>query len=331
MKETVKSLIRSLVPTSLRRIVGDARRAYRERFPRTILVVRGAGIGDLLMTTPALRGLRRAYPRAHIGTAARYPEVFIGNPNVDEVVPAGIAYSRYRWDKILRLRYDERYPMQKHITEIFCDCAGVPLDEARLDMYLSPEEEAWAQREVTRHGGRVITIQPWPGEWTRNKDWYADRWEQVVSHLTRGIAEPYRVLQIGASGEQLIAGTIDYRGTITLRQAIALIKYSVLLVGCNSFAQQAARALGTPAVILYGSTAPHNTGYEGQICLSKPVPCGPCGRLDPCPYAHECMTLITAEDVVEAVGKMLGWPTAAVRPYGPVPLLTIEPLRVPGP
>ena len=51
---------------------------------QTILVDREGGIGDMFFITPALRGLRRKYPKAQIIVRTRYPEIFYGNPFVDE-------------------------------------------------------------------------------------------------------------------------------------------------------------------------------------------------------------------------------------------------------
>jgi ADP-heptose:LPS heptosyltransferase len=257
------------------------------------------------MATPALRGLRRDFPKAHIAITAQYPEVFLGNPYVDEVLPAG-SHKRVSCDKKIFLTYEKCFPLYRHVANIFCDCAGVGLDEAGPDVFLSASEERWAQDQVQGHGGRVITIQPWPGGWTRNKDWPAERWWQVVHHLTHRMRERYSVVQIGTRDETLIDGALDYRGNTTLREAIALIKYSRLLVACDSFAQQAARAVGTPAVILYGSTGPVGFGYEDHVCISKPVPCGPCYLREPCPYNVECMSLITVEDVIKACEGILG-------------------------
>jgi len=54
---------------------------------RRILVVRNDNIGDVLCSTPAIRSLRRAFPRAYIAAlVVRYSqEAITGNPDLDQV------------------------------------------------------------------------------------------------------------------------------------------------------------------------------------------------------------------------------------------------------
>ncbi len=60
-----------------------------------ILAISSTGIGDTLFSTPAIRALREAYPRAHLTAMfrARYLDLFRNNPHVDAVIPY---YGKYR-------------------------------------------------------------------------------------------------------------------------------------------------------------------------------------------------------------------------------------------
>jgi ADP-heptose:LPS heptosyltransferase len=66
----------------------EARAPIRPEGVRRVLVIRHRAGGDLLLTTPALRALRRGLPRASIEvlTARAFRELLSGNPDVDAVL-----------------------------------------------------------------------------------------------------------------------------------------------------------------------------------------------------------------------------------------------------
>lgn len=55
---------------------------------RRILLIKTGAIGDVLMTTPAVRAVRVAFPRAHISylVGRRSGDVLLNNPHIDEVI-----------------------------------------------------------------------------------------------------------------------------------------------------------------------------------------------------------------------------------------------------
>jgi len=60
----------------------EGKRRYR------ILIIRTDRIGDLLLSTPAIKAVRETYPSAHIAVMVRpYVEDIVeGNPYIDEVI-----------------------------------------------------------------------------------------------------------------------------------------------------------------------------------------------------------------------------------------------------
>ena len=67
-----------------------------ERVKR-IIVVSSTAIGDTLLSTPAIRALRRRYPRARITghILYKYLALFADNPHLDEIVPYYGGYRRF--------------------------------------------------------------------------------------------------------------------------------------------------------------------------------------------------------------------------------------------
>ncbi len=79
----------------------------RERFigARKILVIGVNWVGDTVLSLPAMRGLRRLFPEAHIGFLARaYLEDLLRNVSfIDEVIPYKPRRGGYRWADELRM------------------------------------------------------------------------------------------------------------------------------------------------------------------------------------------------------------------------------------
>ena len=268
------------------------------RLIRDIHVVRRGGVGDVLMTTPALRGLRSRFPHARIVVETDYPELFELNPYVNQAVRStdGMDY-----DLMLHMRYEDRYPLREHITDIYCRCAGVPPQGRTLDLFFTVTEHRAVLERLAPFRRPVVTLQPWAGPWTRNKDWDQKRWERVVEALQRdhGVV----CLQLGSPAEPYITGAVDWRDKTTLREAALTIKYARLHLACNSSSEQLAHAVGTPAIVLYGTTHPVISGYADQLALYGGKTATPCYHREPCEHRH-AMEEIRVEDVLAAARRL---------------------------
>jgi ADP-heptose:LPS heptosyltransferase len=77
---------------------------------KRILAISCTAIGDTLLSTPALRSLRLAYPQARISLLLNrdYVTLFANNPDIDEVIPYAGGYRRFfrlAWS-LNRCRFD---------------------------------------------------------------------------------------------------------------------------------------------------------------------------------------------------------------------------------
>jgi len=105
---------------------------------------------------------------------------------------------------------------------------------------------------------------------------------------------------IGASHSAL-----SLAGKTSLREFMALLKLCRVLLTNDTGPMHVAAALGTPVVVLFGSTSPELTGpdFSSQIrhqLLNSGASCSPCFRRT-CPIDFRCMTGISVENVVAAV------------------------------
>lgn len=102
-------------------------------------------------------------------------------------------------------------------------------------------------------------------------------------------------------------GAINLAGKTTLKELTAALKVCRLLVTNDSGPMHLAAAVGTPVVVLFGSTSPELTGPGSspnvQI-VRTPVPCAPCFRRE-CPIDLRCLKGIEVNQVVEAANLLL--------------------------
>ena len=144
------------------------------------------------------------------------------------------------------------------------------------------------------------------------KEWFPERYGEVAARISGETGS--RVLVLGSAGDRPAAsrilqeaGTaaIDLTGKTSLGQAMALIARCRLFITNDSGLMHVASALAVPLVALFGSTDPARTGplSDKSRVIRKPIPCGPCLKPE-CPKERECMSLISADEVFEAVKEM---------------------------
>ncbi|HTC19233.1 MAG TPA: glycosyltransferase family 9 protein [bacterium] len=354
----------------------------RHDSPRKILVIRLRAIGDIVLSTPVLRALRKAFPAAqiHFATYAVNEPLLRHNPNLNRLMvnPANHSSSleKFRFFRAIRReRYDWVFDLEATPRSAWLTLAtgapqrvgyafrvrkwaftqavpknqvrrfqadvclslirhmGVPDDGLRTELFLGPEEKAWARDyfnrpELSRQGRRV-GLNP-TGAWT-SKQWPVKRWRELVSLLNESLGiKPLLFWGPGSEGlvREITQGLEDRMIVIpqtTLLQAAAFISGLNLLIGSDGTPQHMAQALGIPSLTLFGPSWGNGwtlTGDPRYRYLQHFMDCGPCDRtLCPFPerpfdapafpppgsahYHRECMDRITPETVLGLAKQML--------------------------
>lgn len=291
---------------------------FEDRLKGGLMIIecfRQGALGDCLMTTAALRGLKQKYPGCFIRyvTHSNSKQILEGNKYIDVISleskddSAKKIYFSYP-DKGSPIK-DEGYPdkpLTRHLIKIFNECAGLSDNDMRMECSLLREEEKVGEALKFQYK-KYVTIHTKSG-WSSYKDWYDDRWETMIEELFK---KGYVTVQIGHETDLLLKSAVDFRGH-TIKEAIAAIKYADIHIGVDSFTNHASSAVETPAVILFGSTSPTGSGYEQNINIYKSLSCQPCYReykwskdsKEPCPYNKKCMDLITVDEVLENIFKI---------------------------
>lgn len=230
------------------------------------------GIGDLLFLTPSLPVIKKAYPDLQVFINTNYPRLLSGNPYITKVnaVRGG-----------LFLGYPDpihaKEPTKHHIIsdwEIICNAFHLVTEVPNLqpELYHNRPERGDMIRVQLLHKGQWYGKKVWPEfqQLARRKGFESIPPLPDVTDLIRVIAES--------------------KAVVCSEGAISHI----------------AKAVGTPAVVIFGGFAsPRWSGYEDHINITSVQSCSYCYNPNPCPNGFTCMRDITVDQVEESVSHLL--------------------------
>jgi len=148
------------------------------------------------------------------------------------------------------------------------------------------------------------------------KRWPLERFAAVVNQISAQHSQ-FRWQLFGAPGEKemgeklsamLQAPHENLVGKTRLSELIAKLRGCQLLLTNDTGTMHLAAALGIPTVSIFGSTCPIETGPLGDrhTVIQHKIECSPCFERE-CRFGHyNCMTLVTPEEVAQAVLKTSG-------------------------
>lgn len=284
----------------------SALREMSRRLPDIVLIADwGAGVGDVLMYGTIAHELKKRGALI-IEINSNFPELFKGNPDIDisssSAERKSFLLERLPKNKAISPRYwfDEGNQPRNHILKILCEQAGVSGDiDLRTYIHLSRNE--LEQVPEFMRGCIVIQSQGKLSWWGINKNWYSDRFQEVVDHLKSILP----IIQLGTHSDALLSGCIDMRDRTSLRSAAAILHWSRCFVGQVGGLMHLARAVDTRAVIVYGGfEAPWQSGYDANFNITSKEDCSPCWKIQECLH-RKCMDKISSQEVIEAIEKLL--------------------------
>lgn len=254
----------------------------------TVLALRALGLGDLLVTVPALRGLRRAFPRAHLVLAApgALTELAELTGAVDELLPtAGLGALRWiRARPALAVNLHGRGPQsiadlratrpatlithgldgpqwteELHEVDRWCrllEHHGIAADRADLALP-RPAVMSPAPGAIVVHPGAAYAARRWPARryGLVARALAAGGYRVVITGGRKEIGLARRVAEVaGLPGEAVLAGRTG------LAELAALVADAELVICGDTGVGHLATAYGTPSVVLFGPVSPARWG-----------------------------------------------------------------------
>jgi ADP-heptose:LPS heptosyltransferase len=228
------------------------------------------GLGKSIMATAILKVIKKEYKKANIIVITGYPDVFIGNPNVNKVLhqqqAVGI-YKNYIHNKNTKVFITDPYSTSDFITEsnhllkIWCDIYGLKYNGELPEIFLSKgEKEYFAPfykldkpiMAIQPNGGAVG--QPLKYSWTR------DLPASVVNEVVDYFKNDYAILHIKRDDQLTYENTI---GALDNWRSIAImLTMSVKRLLIDSSSMHVASALNLPSVVGWIGTNPFVFGYD---------------------------------------------------------------------
>jgi ADP-heptose:LPS heptosyltransferase len=260
----------------------------------------GWALGDSLALLPALRELRRRFPKE------RMEFVNTKRPELWQEFAGGTEES----GRVVRFIYSGM-PGCYNLTRKFAAQAGVDLVDDTPELVLTPEE--LARDFGVDLGRRTVAIDVWANEPARR--WPVERFQELARRL---LAAGWQVLECGHESigpRARIPCSTSFLNRLSVRETAALYRRCTLWIGNDSGGFHLAASVGCPQVVFfsfvrwteraYWSTVPLLT--RSCLCASEKWDARTCNK--PGSASGRCLAEIPVERVLAAVD-------VAVRRFG---------------
>jgi ADP-heptose:LPS heptosyltransferase len=305
----------------------------------TNILVKTGGLGDFIQMTPVAKALKKKDPTIPVVAIVGYnASIFDEHPYIDLAIECGgrglheVIKSVYGLTKnVFDIRYVSRAYGSFEVTDYFvknkwyydhfppsgtrvedlnmnvCDIAlhslGLEKYATSDDVCITPEE-VW----VKIPGDYVVVCDTSGSGAGQMKRWTAKEWNGLINWLVKKDIIP---VQIGQKNDELLHPSVmDLRGETSPRQAAGYLKGAKAYIGLEGGLFHLAKAVKTPAIVIFATTSEVCFAYSDTKVMSKKL-CHPCWWTDTWLQAKclrgcdSCINLPNWQDVADEVSKLL--------------------------
>jgi hypothetical protein len=200
---------------------------------KTIIFSIDGGLGKSIMSTAVLKAMRKKYLNDYIIVVTGFPEVFIGNPDVNKILNHGQTsgiYKKHIMNKDCKVFVADPYNTSdyitesKHLLEIWCEMYGITYNGEKPELFISKSEKQYFEKfyktdkpilALQTNGGAVG--QPLQYSWTR------DIPQPVIQEVIEYFKNDYAILHIKREDQLIYPNTF---------QALDSIRSIAILLNC---------------------------------------------------------------------------------------------------
>jgi heptosyltransferase-2 len=219
--------------------------------------------------------------------------------------------ARHSWHAQLLLAFSPKIDTNQHLVKQYTQLALVNINNfdgniPPLKLYIPKKE--FSKPTLGINAGAT---------YGSAKRWYPQRFAEVAAYF----ASEYDIIIFGGPNEVKMAQDIqnhleqlkvnnftNLAGKTTIEQLCATIGGCSLFITNDSGPMHVAAAYQVPTVAIFGPTRHEETSQwknKKSVIVRHDMECSPCMKRE-CPLKHhECMTTITANEVIEAGKKLL--------------------------
>ncbi len=191
---------------------------------------------------------------------------------------------------------------------------GLPTDRFEMAVHYGAADAELAQEVLSRERLASGYAALCPFTTRPQKHWLEDRWPKLATRLRVDLGVTPVLLggpRDREAAERMVDAAdgvaVNLAGRTSLTEAAALIDRADLLVGVDTGLGHMGIALGTPSLLLFGSTCPYlETTRANARVLYHRLDCSPCKRRPTCGGAFTCMREIQVGEVLAAARDVIG-------------------------
>lgn len=272
------------------------------RFDYVTVIRRDAAWGDVLLTTPIIRAIKKRNPQSPIWVDTKCAEIFRSNHDVTQsgkfVMP--------RDAHVIDLNGASENRPLTHLVAAYAEVAGIDDYNCAPSLPFSDKDEIASYDLLHDDIVGCVAVHVGPTTWN-GKNWPMERWAELISRM----ACP--VVLVGHHTSQRFDVTVDLRGKTNVHTLAAVLKRCSSLITLDSFPLHVAQAVGTPVVGLFGITSPQFILTDGSrhraVCSDPKIKStGLRHRTRGQTMVHDeygCMNSITVDDVYRAYSELV--------------------------
>ena len=238
------------------------------------------GLGKNILSTAVLKAIRTKNPKANVIVLTSYPDVFIGNPNVNKVIQHGTTtgiYKDYILNKKTKVFITDPYTTSdyltesKHLIEIWCKLCEVPYNNELPELFISKTEVEYFA-PFYQLEKPIMAIQPngGPAEQPLKYSWVRDIPTPIINDVIQHYKKDYTIVHIKREDQIMYADTIG--ALDSFRSIAVLLSLSSRRLLIDSSAMHIATALNLPSIVCWIGTSPKVFGYDMHGNIEANVP-----------------------------------------------------------